>query len=80
MVMSITNFNPTTFAQVADQQVWREAMQEYDSIMHNDVWEVVSRLEGKSTVTFKWLYKIKYVADGSIEKHKPRFVAIGFSD
>jgi hypothetical protein len=64
----------------ADQQVWREAMQEeYDSIMRNDVWEVVPRPEGKSVVTSRWLYKIKYVADGSIEKHKARFVARGFS-
>jgi hypothetical protein len=49
----------------------REAMlEEYDSIMHNDVWEVVSRPEGKSVVTSRWLYKAKYVANGSIEKHK----------
>jgi hypothetical protein len=53
--------------------------EEYDSIMHNDVWEVVPRLEGKLVVTSRWLYKIKYVADGSIEKHKDRFVARGFS-
>jgi hypothetical protein len=47
--------------------------------MRNDVWEVVPRLEGKSVVTSKWLYKIKYVANGRIEKHKARFVARGFS-
>jgi hypothetical protein len=34
------------------------------------VWEVVPRLERKSLVTSKWLYKIKYVVDGIIEKHK----------
>jgi hypothetical protein len=42
-------------------------------------WEVVPRIEGKSVVTSRWLYKIKYAADGSIEKHKARFVARGFS-
>jgi hypothetical protein len=30
-------------------------------------------------VTSKWIYKIKHVADGSVEKYKVRFVARGFS-
>ena len=47
--------------------------------MKNYVWEVVPRLEGKSVVTSKWIFKIKHVADGSMEKHKAIFVAIGFS-
>ena len=54
-------------------------MEEYNSIMKNGVWEVVSRPEGKSVVTSKWIYKIKHDADGSIEKFKARFVARGFS-
>ena len=53
--------------------------EEYASIMKNDVWEVVPKPEGKSVVTSRWLYKIKYAADGSIEKYKARFVARGFS-
>ena len=32
-----------------------------------------------SIVTSKWIYKIKHVADGSIEKYKARFIARGFS-
>jgi hypothetical protein len=54
-------------------------MEEYNSIMKNDVWEVVPRPKGKSVVTSRWLYKLKQVADGSIEKYKARFVAWGFS-
>ena len=54
-------------------------MDEYHSIMKNDVWEIVLRLEGKSLVTSWWLYKLKHVADGSVEKYKARFVAQGFS-
>jgi hypothetical protein len=50
-------------------------LEEYDSIMHNDVWEVVPRPMGKSFVTSRWLEKTKYVAEGSIEKHKAQFVA-----
>ena len=47
--------------------------------MKNDVWDVFPRLEGKSVVTSKWIYKIKHAVDGSIEKYKARFVARGFS-
>ena len=54
-------------------------IEEYQSIMNNDVWDVVPRPEGKSVVTSKWIYKIKHDADGSIEKYKERFVAWGFS-
>ena len=54
-------------------------IKEYKLIMKNDVWDVVPRPEGKSVVTSKWIYKIKNVVDGSIEKYKPRFVSRGFS-
>ena len=47
--------------------------------MKNDVWDIVPRHEGKSVVTYRWLYKIKPGADGSVEKYKARFVARGFS-
>jgi hypothetical protein len=80
LAMSIRDTKPQTFAQAVDHQVWREAMvEEYDSIVRNDVWDVVPRPVGKSIVTSRWLYKTKIVADGSIEKHKARFVARGFS-
>ena len=54
-------------------------VEEYNSIMTNDVWEVVPRLQERSVVGSKWIYKIKYAADGSIEKFKARFVAMGYA-
>ena len=54
-------------------------MDEYHSIMKNDVWEIILRPEGKSVVTSCCLYNIKHVADGSVEKYKDRFVAQEFS-
>ena len=54
-------------------------MEEYNSIKKNGLWEVVPRKEGKFVATSEWLYKIKHVADGSIEKYKAWFVARWFS-
>jgi hypothetical protein len=48
-------------------------MEEYQTIMKNDVWEVVLRPEGMSVVNSKCIYKIKHVADGSIDKYKEIF-------
>lgn len=53
-------------------------MEEYRSTMKNDVWDRVPRLEGKSMVTSKCIYKIKHAADGSTYKYKARFLARGF--
>jgi hypothetical protein len=39
----------------------------------------VPRLEGKSVVTSKWVYKIKHAVDGNINNYKARFMARGFS-
>ena len=55
---------------------WKDAMiEEYQSFMNNDVWEIESIPKKKSIVTSKWIYKIKHTTDGSIEKYKARFVA-----
>jgi hypothetical protein len=63
------------------QQVWKAAMtEESQSIWKNDVWDSVPRPKGKSVVTSKWIYKIKYAADESVEKYKARFAARGIHD
>lgn len=71
---------PSNFEEASNQQVWKDAMmEEYQSIIKNDVWDIVPRPKGKSVVSSKWLFKIKHAADGSVEKYKARFVARGFS-
>ena len=54
-------------------------MKEYQSIMKNDVWDIVPKPENKSVVSSKWIYKIKHASYGSIEKYNEIFVARGFS-
>ena len=65
---------------MTERKECKDAMiEEYQSITKNNVGDVVPRLEGKSVVNSKWIYKIKHVANGSIKKHKARFMARGFS-
>ena len=47
--------------------------------MKNDVWDLVPKPENKSVVYSEWIYKIKHVTNGSIEKYKEIFVSRGFS-
>jgi hypothetical protein len=71
---------PTTFEEAIQKKQWKEAItEEHQSIMKNDVWEIVPRLKEKSVVTSKWVYKIKHAADGNVDKYKARFLARGFS-
>ena len=80
MMSESVEVDPSSFEEVVQQPVWVDAMvEEYDSIIKNSVWEVVSRLADKSVVSSRWLYKVKQAVDGSVEKHKARFVARGFS-
>jgi hypothetical protein len=66
--------------EAAGQQVLKDAMtKKYQSIMKNDVWDIVLRPEGKSMVTSNWIYKIKHAFYGSVEKYKVIFVARRFS-
>jgi hypothetical protein len=40
--------------------------EEYQSIIKNDVWEIVPRPKSKDVVSSKWLFKIKHAADGKV--------------
>jgi hypothetical protein len=71
---------PTCFEEAIQKKEWADAMtEEYQSIIKNDVWEIVPRPKSKDVVSAKWLFQIKHAADGSIEKYKARFVTHGFS-
>ena len=71
LVASLRDLEPSTFEEASQHHVWRDAMmEEYHSIMKNDVWEIVPRPEGKLVMTSRWLYKLKHAEDGSVEKYK----------
>ncbi|KAL6342717.1 hypothetical protein AAG906_013123 [Vitis piasezkii] len=45
----------------------------------NKTWELVTLPKNKRTIGCKWVFKVKYKADGTIERHKARLVAKGYT-
>jgi hypothetical protein len=45
----------------------------------NGTWEVVKLPAGKRAIGSRWFLKVKYNADGSLERYKARLVAKGYS-
>lgn len=71
---------PLHFREASKDVRWVEAMQqEIKAPEDNDTWAVVDLPKGKNVVGSKWVYKIKYKANGEIERFKARLVAKGYS-
>ena len=57
---------PTFFEEAIQKKEWEDAMtEEYQSIIKNDVWEIVPRPKRKDVVSSKWIFKIKHVSNWS---------------
>ena len=52
---------------------------EYDALIKNGTWRLVNPPIGTKPIGCKWIYKNKYKADGSLNKHKARLVAKGYA-
>jgi hypothetical protein len=80
LMCNLLDEEPTCFEEAIQKKEWEDAMtEEYRSIMKNEVREIILSSKNKDGVSYRWLFKIKYATDGSIEKYKARFVACGFS-
>ena len=62
-----------------NKECMQDMIKTYQSIINNDVWDLVPRPKDKSIVSSKYIFKTKNSADGGIEKFKAIFVAQGFS-
>jgi len=80
LMTELVETEPSSFKEAVKKPVWVDAiMEEYKSIMKNNVWEVVPIPEKNSVVGSIWIFKVKHAVDRSIEKYKAGFVAKEFS-
>ena len=79
----LTNINtpcePVSFSHAINDSQWLKAMQtEFTTLQQNQTWDLVPRSSFMNVINGKWIFKLKYKSDGSIECHKARLVAKGF--
>jgi hypothetical protein len=51
---------------------------EYNALIKNNTWHLVSPKAGTNIINCKWVYKIKKRVDGTVDRYKARLVAKGF--
>jgi len=72
--------DPLKFEEAVVDEKWQQAMkEEIDAIERNHTWQLVDCPQGKIPIGLKWVFKTKYHADGSLERHKARLVAKGYA-
>lgn len=58
---------------------WKDAMNaEYQSLLQNNTWTLITLPEGKRAIPCKWVYKIKTDSNGEVVRYKARLVIKGF--
>ncbi|CAL1359030.1 unnamed protein product [Linum trigynum] len=72
-------FVPRSYSQAVRDPRWNSAMRvEMDALEENHTWELVPRLDGMSVIGCRWVYTVKMLPDGAVDKFKARLVAQGF--
>ena len=73
-------FEPKNFKEAVTQKVFRDAIQtEIVALEDQRTWDITDLPSGKVALGSQWVHKIKYNADGTVERYKSRVVVQGNS-
>ena len=74
-----SEIEPHIVNQALTDPKWRQAMNdEFDALVRNGTWGLVPSTSMQNLVGCKWVFRIKRLPDGSIDRYKARLVAKGF--
>ena len=77
---TVASHVPSNYCSTLADPNWRAAMaDEFQALMDNGTWRLVPRPSDANVVTGRWLWKVKYNSDGTLSKHKARWVARGYN-
>ena len=80
MVNLDENHIPRSYEEAMKDKEWKESVgAEAGAMIKNDTWYESELPKGKKAVSSRWIFTIKYKADGQIERKKTRLVARGFT-
>lgn len=71
---------PKTYSQACKLYCRKNSMKtKLDALISTNIWSIIDLPNNKTPIDCKWVYKIKYNANGSIECYKARLIAKGYT-
>jgi len=59
---------------------WRNACtDEFNAVTRNHTYDLVPPVPGQNVIDTKWIFTLKYLPNGNIDRYKARLVARGFN-
>jgi len=71
---------PTSYAEANKHECWKHAMQvELQALEKTGTWKLVDLPPNVKPIGCRWIYKVKFHADGTVERYKARLGAKGYN-
>lgn len=73
-------YKPHTYSQAIKYDHWKHALrEEIQALEAKHTWILTPLPIGAKSIGCKWVYKLKFNSDGSIDRYKARLVAKGYT-